>query len=878
MKKDDLETFLQTHRVSNELKTAILSCVPDEEKKQNMNNSPTEFMNFTLDNPSEHIQNPLHDISIKTQEYELIKKIGQGGMGEVWEVQDRVLNRPLAMKILHKDISSHQEKMLRFIDEAQICAQLEHPNIVPVHELGTLPDGRVYFTMKEIKGRTFQEIIRNVHGISSQCQWKMTSCGWSLFQMLDAFHQVCRGIAFAHSKGVIHRDLKPTNIMIGEYGEVLIVDWGIAKILSQPNVVQKTEILTESIEKDIHATMFGEVVGTPAYMAPEQAKGDVFLLDERTDIYSLGVILYHLLSGLYPYTGKSGEDVLQKIISGPPTKLKMLRKQLLMGETAQRLDQAELILPIPDVLLEACDKAMSRNPDERFSSVSEFAQIISDWLDGSQQREKAIQLLKEAQAIRAKIEQLHQEMTVLRKRAEKGLKDIPKWETESLKSSWWVLEQRADLKEDESSRLDTEYEQLLLIALTYDSELIEAREALIEYYKKAHHNEESNFQYRTAEQHATRLRRHIKALPEQHPQHIEGFRYLKGTGALTLQAQEEDAVLVLEKYERHQKRLIPVQVETIGYGSVHKYPLEMGSYRVRLIKKGFHEVYYPVHITRQEHWDGVDETGTQRIVRMPKKEDISSEECFVSAGWCWIGGGPDEANVLDRKRVWIDDFVMEKHPVTNAQFLSFLNTLCERGQETEALKYVPRTRDAAGIQGQMLYGRDNHGRFILRADEKDVVWQEQWPVSMITWHAAKAYGEWYAQYTGLPWQLPSEIQWEKSARGVDGRMYPWGNEFDPSYCCMHESHEKDIQPAHIHSYPIDCSVYGVRGVAGNISQLTSSSWKRSWDDPEEHVQVTFRGGSIFSNRIRTMIPARSYMAPSNRFGSIGFRLSRPFLL
>ena len=879
MKKEDLEHFLQTHRVRKDIQTAILSCISEEERLQDSGDTPTEYSGFPFSQNSISDAS-LEQISVKKQEYEHIEKLGEGGMGEIWKVQDRVLNRTLAMKILHKDIASRKQDLLRFIDEAQICAQLEHPNIVPVHELGTLLDGRVYFTMKEIKGRTFQELIRAVHTVSSQSQWKTTSCGWSLFQMLDAFHQVCKGMAFAHSKGVIHRDLKPTNIMIGEYGEVLIVDWGIAKILSQRDTPQATEanIRTESVERDIHATMFGEVVGTPAYMAPEQANGNIFLLNERTDIYSLGVILYHLLSGLYPYTGKSSADVVQQIISGPPTKLKTLREQTDLKTPAQPLRHEKPILPIPDVLIDACDKAMARNPGDRFSSVAEFAQVISDWLDGSQQREKAQQLLQEAQEIRSQIEQLHQEADLLREKAQEGLKDIPKWETEALKSSWWVLEQRAEQKDDEAARLDTEYEQLLLIALTYDSALIEARESLILYYKQAHHRAESNFDYRGAEQHATRVRRHVQALPEQHPQYKKGFQYLKGTGALSLQAQEKDTVLVLERFEKHQKRLVPVHVGTIGHGSVHEYPIEMGSYRVRLIKKGFHEVHYPVHITRQEHWDGCDETGAQRVITMPKETSISSQECFVPAGWCWIGGGPDEANVLDRRRVWIDDFVMAKYPVTNVQFLYFLNSLLDERQESKALEYVPRTRDAAGVQGQMLYGRDNEGKFIIIGDDKDLPWQDQWPVSMITWYAAKAYGEWYARQTGLPWQLPSELQWEKSARGVDGRMYPWGNDFDPSYCCMHESHEKEIHPSLIDEYPIDCSVYGVRGMAGNVSQLTSSSWKRSWDAPEEHVQVTFRGGSIFSNRIRTMIPARSYMLPSNRFGSIGFRLGRVFSL
>ena len=179
--------------------------------------------------------------------------------------------------------------------------------------------------------------------------------------------------------------------------------------------------------------------------------------------------------------------------------------------------------------------------------------------------------------------------------------------------------------------------------------------------------------------------------------------------------------------------------------------------------------------------------------------------------------GPDEANVLKRRRVWIDDFVMAKYCVTNV----FHKLYSRWRARIQNLEYVPRTRDAAGVQGQMLYGRDNEGKFIIIGDDKDLPWQDQWPVSMITWYAAKAYGEWYARQTGLPWQLPSELQWEKSARGVDGRMYPWGNDFDPSYCCMHESHEKEIHPSLIDEYPIDCSVWSW-GMAGNVSN--ASTW------------------------------------------------------
>ena len=137
------------------------------------------------------------------------------------------------MKIIHPQMLSHHHLTSRFIEEAQIGAQLQHPNIIPIHEMGRLNDGRLYFTMKEVKGRPFGEAIAEVHAAIENKRWQTTESGWSLRRLIDAFHDVCRAMAYAHSKGVLHRDLKPENIMLGEYGEVLVVDWGIAKVLGR---------------------------------------------------------------------------------------------------------------------------------------------------------------------------------------------------------------------------------------------------------------------------------------------------------------------------------------------------------------------------------------------------------------------------------------------------------------------------------------------------------------------------------------------------------------------------------------------------------------------------------------------------------------------
>ncbi|MDP6934719.1 MAG: protein kinase, partial [Myxococcota bacterium] len=240
--------------------------------------------------------------------------IGTGGMGEVRRVRDRTLKRVMAMKVIRPALLHRPEVLARFIEEAQATAQLQHPGILPVHELGQLADGRIFFTMKEIKGRTLGQVLQDVHAASAADRWMPGPGGWTFRRMVDAFHKVCEAVAYAHERGVVHRDLKPDNVMLGDHGEVMVVDWGLAKVRGRPDRVAEAgeldPVVTDRSQDASKATRMGAVAGTPAYMPPEQAQGAIDQIDARSDVYALGAILYELLSGRAPYAGASWREVL----------------------------------------------------------------------------------------------------------------------------------------------------------------------------------------------------------------------------------------------------------------------------------------------------------------------------------------------------------------------------------------------------------------------------------------------------------------------------------------------------------------------------------------------------------------------------------------
>ncbi len=241
--------------------------------------------------------------------YQLLGEIARGGMGVILKGHDTDLGRDVAVKVLDPELAKRPAVVQRFIEEAQIGGQLQHPGIVPVYELGLMADDRPYFTMKLVKGRTLAALLQ-----------LRKSPADNRGRVLDIFESVCQTMAYAHSKGVLHRDLKPANIMVGAFGEVQVVDWGLAKVLSRGGVADERRAketihtIIETVRSGSGSTgsdsLVGSVMGTPAYMAPEQAQGEIEKLDERADVFSLGAILCELLTGRPPYEEIEGESII----------------------------------------------------------------------------------------------------------------------------------------------------------------------------------------------------------------------------------------------------------------------------------------------------------------------------------------------------------------------------------------------------------------------------------------------------------------------------------------------------------------------------------------------------------------------------------------
>ena len=254
-------------------------------------------MKWLSDDRLNHLRSIVGNPDFSSTKYTFVKELGRGGMGTVYLAEDTELNRLVAIKVLNTPEVT-EDLCNRMIQEAQIIARLEHPGIVPVHDVGTLPDGRIYYAMKFVRGSRLDEYAAQ---------------GASLRDRLRKFQAVCDAVAFAHAHGVIHRDLKPQNIMIGSFGEVLVLDWGVAKIKPQIDANERRSI---GVHQRLSAaeTLDGTVIGTQNYMSPEQARGEIDQLDERADVYSLGAVLDFLLKD-QPKVSKAAQAICSKAMA-----------------------------------------------------------------------------------------------------------------------------------------------------------------------------------------------------------------------------------------------------------------------------------------------------------------------------------------------------------------------------------------------------------------------------------------------------------------------------------------------------------------------------------------------------------------------------------
>lgn len=305
--------------------------------------------------------------------YRFGKQLGRGGMGVVLEAEDLNLGRPMAVKVIQPASSGNSEIVSRFLQEAWILGQLEHPNIVPVHDLGVDNEGKFYYTMKCVRGHTLREILLKIQRNESQ-----TIQQYPLAVLLSVFTKICDAIGFAHSKGIVHRDLKPANIMTGEHGEVLVLDWGLAKVTATVNRSGQPPIescFEHRPGNSVDLTADGQLLGTPTYMAPEQAAGSGEGIDQRTDVFALGGILYSILSLHPPFAGKNFSEVLENARACKITPLALSSQ---MGQLPHLLGGR-----IPRQLAQIAIKALSQEKMERYQSVGDLKRDVDLYLNGS---------------------------------------------------------------------------------------------------------------------------------------------------------------------------------------------------------------------------------------------------------------------------------------------------------------------------------------------------------------------------------------------------------------------------------------------------------------------------------------------------------------
>ncbi len=300
------------------------------------------------------------------RKYQIGGVVAQGGMGAILDAHEAATGRTVAMKVMLPNMS--EADVRRFIGEAKVTAQLEHPNIIPVHELGVDEHDQVFYTMKFVQGITLRKVLELLRAGTPE-----TIAKYPLAELLTVFQKVCDAIAFAHSKDVLHRDLKPENIMLGGFGEVLVMDWGLAKIVAAGDEMPDADHAEppQLGESGTH-TMTGTVLGTPQFMSPEQARGEVESLDERTDIYSLGAILYQILALRPPVTGDDSAAVMKNVKAGKITPLDCAHA-------------AGLHLPggrIPESLAAVAMKALALDRDARYAGVPELQGEIARYQGG----------------------------------------------------------------------------------------------------------------------------------------------------------------------------------------------------------------------------------------------------------------------------------------------------------------------------------------------------------------------------------------------------------------------------------------------------------------------------------------------------------------
>ena len=705
-------------------------------------------------------------------------------MGRVYEAYDPDLKRIVAIKILSRS-GEAEAQIERFRAEARIGAELSHPGIVPVFELGT-DEARLFLVMRRVDGISLRRALDALAGGRQEG-------AWSRDRLTRTFVQICEAVGYAHRMGLIHRDLKPENVMLGPSGEVQVVDWGLAVSQDKATV--------------------GTVAGTPGYLAPEQRHGRA--VGPTADVYALGVTLVEIATGRPPDGATAGRPAVDEVS--------------------------------PEGLRALCRRALEPDASRRFATAEKMAEALHRWASGEDSRQRArerveegYRAIEEYQRLGADLAACAREVAALERRTQ----PIAPLDDPAKVALHAALDRVAALREQRARA----FAQVLAVgeaALALDPANVGGRALLADAYWE-----------RLAEAEDGGDRAEVELLTRRVEAYDDG-RYrsrLRGLAEFSLETDPEGAAVIAQRVERWGMIWGLGPPRRLGRTPLDRVPLEAGSWLLTLRAPGRRDTPYPVLIARDGPWRGG---------RIPLLS-----EAAIGEGWVYVPAGPfvrggdSRTNApRSRQRVSIGGFLARILPVTVAEYCAFLNHLAASDPEAAWARTPRQTR------GVRLWHRPPSGA-PYRPPTEDVEgdpWEADWPICGVSWDDAAAYAAWAGA------RLPLEDEWEKAARGVDGRLFPWGDRFDASLCCNLEGHDGQPRLHPVGAWPRDRSVYGARDVAGSIRVWCGD---RSFSGAPDGDLRPIRGGAWSGGSQLSRCANRYGAHPDTATSFLGFRLVR----